>query len=219
MKFRGARGVGLILMLMLAALSAGCSTSNLNLFGSSSKSDTATTGTPGGTPANVTNADATDEDLSCPDVSVRTGASTLTIGSGKPELADDPSAMSLRYQGSIVQTARDCQTRNGVMTMKVGIEGRIIVGPAGGPGQINVPLRIAVVHEGAAPRTVMSKLTMIPVTVLEGQGNISFTHVDPDVSFPVPKPSSDLEQYIVYVGFDPLAAQRSQRPAKPRRKR
>jgi hypothetical protein len=204
---------------MLAAMSAGCSTSNLNLFGASSKSDTAAAGTPGGTPANVTNADATDEDLNCPDVSVRTGASTLTIGSGKPELADDPSAMTLRYQGSIVQTARDCQTRAGVMTMKIGIEGRIIVGPAGGPGQVAVPLRIAVVHEGAAPRTVLSKLTMIPVTVADGQGNVTFTHVDPDVSFPVPKPSSDLDQYIVYVGFDPLAAQRSQRPAKPRRKR
>ena len=36
--------------------------------------------------------------------------------------------------------------------MKVGIQGRVILGPSGRPGQIEVPLRIAVVQEGASPR-------------------------------------------------------------------
>ena len=42
--------------------------------------------------------------------------------------------MDLRYQATIIRTARECQVNSGVMTMKVGIEGRVITGPAGGPG-------------------------------------------------------------------------------------
>ena len=40
------------------------------------------------------------------------------------------------------------------MTMKVGVEGRVLLGPAGGPGQVDIPLRMAVVQEGPAPKTV-----------------------------------------------------------------
>ena len=33
-------------------------------------------------------------------------------------------------------------------------QGRIIIGPAGGPGKVDVPLRIAVVQEGVKPKTI-----------------------------------------------------------------
>ncbi len=58
----------------------------------------------------------------------------------------------MRYQGSIIRTARECHVNVGIMTMKVGIEGRVITGPAGGPGTVDVPLRVAVVQEGVSPR-------------------------------------------------------------------
>ena len=58
--------------------------------------------------------------------------------------------MSLKYQGTFVRAARECAVVGGQMVMKVGVEGRIIVGPAGGPGQVDVPLRIAVVDEKPA---------------------------------------------------------------------
>ena len=77
---------------------------------------------------------------------MRTGAATLMIGSKPGE--GEPSALDLRYQGTIIRTARECHVNAGVMTMKVGIEGRVITGPAGGPGTVDVPLRIAVVQEG-----------------------------------------------------------------------
>ena len=52
------------------------------------------------------------------------------------------------------------------MTMKVGIEGRVITGPAGGPGKVDVPLRIAVVQEGVEPEDrSLSKFARMPVTV------------------------------------------------------
>jgi hypothetical protein len=100
--------------------------------------------------------------------------------------------------------------------MKLGIEGRVIVGPAGGPGQIEVPVRFAVVQEGANPKTVLSKLARIPVTI-GGDPTVEFTQIDSDVAFPMPRPQSALEQYVVYVGFDPTALAPHKPP--PRRKR
>ncbi len=81
---------------------------------------------------------------------MRTGAATLMIGSKPGE--GEPNALDVRYQGSIIRTARECHINAGMMTMKVGIEGRIITGPAGGPGTVDVPLRVAVVQEGVARR-------------------------------------------------------------------
>jgi hypothetical protein len=124
--------------------------------------------------------------------------------------------LALKYQGSIVRTARECQFLSGIVTMKVGIEGRIITGPAGGPGQFDVPLRIAVVREGPEPKTVLSKFARIPVSVLADSGGVTFTHVDPEVAFPMPQPAYDLESYIVYVGFDPAGIPPKKTKTKPR---
>jgi hypothetical protein len=125
--------------------------------------------------------------------------------------------MDLRYQGTLVKFARECMPRAGVMTMKIGIEGRVITGPAGGPGTVEVPLRLAVVQEGPDPRTVVSKLVRIPVTIgAEGQ-TVDFTHVDPEVAFPIPRPMAALGSYIVYVGFDPSATTPQKPPPRKRR--
>ena len=156
------------------------------------------------------------DDLPCPEVTVRSGAGTLLLGS-KGSIGE-VNAMDLRYQGTLVKFARECKTAGGVMTMKIGIEGRVITGPAGGPGSIEVPLRLAVVQEGANPKTVVSKLARVPVTI-NADPTVEFTHIDPDVAFPLPRPLGALEQYIVYVGFDPTAL-KPQRPQQtPRRKR
>ena len=79
----------------------------------------------------------------------------------------------------------------------------MLVGPAGGPGQVDVPLRYAVVKEGPEPKTVVSKFSRIQVAIPEGRSNVLFTHVDNDIAFPMP-PGFDIESYVVYVGFDPI---------------
>jgi hypothetical protein len=168
-----------------------------------------------GSPPASGEAELKPEDYPCPEVTVRPGAGTLLLGSKSS--AGEIGAMDLRYQGTLVKFARECMPRAGIMTMKIGIEGRVITGPAGGPGTIEVPLRFAVVQEGPDPKTVVSKLVRIPVTVGADTPNVDFTHVDPDVSFPVPRPMTALASYVVYVGFDPTAAAPKKPP--PRKKR
>jgi hypothetical protein len=184
-----------------------------NFFsGSSATSQQAVTGTP--------------QNLDCPTIDIRQGASTLTIGqtASNNDVSSgntNNGAMALKYQGTFVRAARECAVVGSNVVMKIGVEGRIIVGPAGGAGQVDVPLRIAVVNETAAgTKPVVTKFVRIPVTVASATDNPTFTHIEEGLSFPIPS-AGDLDDYIVYIGFDPLApeAQSSQKPtAKPKAK-
>ncbi len=196
-------------IVVLALGLGGCGTSSslfssspLDLFKSSSKATTGTGGAEG---------KGADTDVECPGIEIRTGAATLMIGS-KPGETGEPSALDLRYQGTIIRTARECRVNAGVMTMKVGIEGRVITGPAGGPGNIDVPMRIAVVQEGASPKIIVSKFARIPVTVASAIDRVTFTHVQDDIVFPMPAALADIDAYVVYIGFDAMSAQ----PEKPK---
>ncbi len=155
-----------------------------------------------------------DTDYDCPEVKIRAGAATLMIGSKPGE--GEPNALDVRYQGSIMRTARECHLDGNTMTMKVGIEGRIITGPAGGPGNVDVPLRIAVVQEGNQSKVMASKFGRETVTITGTVDRANFTHIDPDVSFPLPSPITDISSYVVYIGFDPQGAapEKKKPPAK-----
>lgn len=213
-------GAATLAALLLASLAAGCSSDRI--FGSEQSSASASAGQsspstmsqlrdiilrkpPEPSPAEKQTAVTNIAESICPPVDVRAGASTLTVPPGSSD------ALALRYQGSIGELARECNVSGGVMRMKVGIEGRVLVGPAGGPGQLDVPLRYAVVKEGPEPKTVVSKFSKIQIAIPEGRPNVLFTHVDSDIAFPMP-PGLDIEAYVVYVGFDPVGDK--QQPAK-----
>jgi hypothetical protein len=151
-------------------------------------------------------------DVDCPYIDIRAGASTLTIPPPPPDGENE--AMALKYQGTFVRAARECAVVGTQMVMKVGVEGRIIVGPAGGPGQVNVPLRFAVVEApSAGSKTIATKLVLIPVTIGPNDGYVTFTHIEEGLSFPLPS-STALDSYLVYIGFDPIGAQaQDKRPA------
>jgi hypothetical protein len=155
-------------------------------------------------------ANAPRDEPECPVVDVRSGASTLTVhGPGETV------ATNVRYQATIAQTARECAVLGATMTIKVGLQGRIILGPLGGPGKLDVPVRMALVHEGPQPKTLWTKLYQIPVAIPAGQTNVPFVHVEQDLTVPVPK-DADLESYIVYVGFDQMGAKEPKPRTKPK---
>jgi hypothetical protein len=162
------------------------------LFGGKPEQPAASPDTPAGPPVNQV-------DLNCPDVSIRAGASTFAVGMpGK-----DAAGADLRYQASITKTARDC-TRNGdSITARVGIQGRIIAGPAGAPDTVEIPLRVAVVKGGISETTIATKAYTTTVQMSE-DGSVPFTLVADDLVYPAPA-AKDAESYIFYIGFDPQA--------------
>jgi hypothetical protein len=146
-------------------------------------------------------------------VDIRTGASTLEVAAktGQATAAD------LRYQLSFGQTARECLVQGGVMTIKVGVQGRVILGPMGSPGQVDVPLRYAVVREGAQPKTIATKFKRLPVTVGPDQTHVQFVDVEEGLTFPVPS-RSEIDAYVIYVGFDEIGDKNEKKPAKSAKK-
>ena len=141
------------------------------------------------------------EDIECPTVEIRLGTSTFAVST----VGVNPSPLSLRYQASFGQTARECKLAGNTLTIKVGVEGRVVLGPAGGPGQIDVPIRYAVVQEGPEPKTILTKVHWQPITIPPGETNVPFTQVEEDLSFPMPR-GNTLDAYVVYIGFDSAAA-------------
>jgi hypothetical protein len=140
-----------------------------------------------------------ENDLTCPPVSIRAGASTYAVAApGKQPVGND-----LRYQATITRTARQC-TRNGdQITARVGIQGRVIAGPAGAPGSVEIPIRVAVVQGGVQEKTIATKAYRTTVSMSE-DGSVPFTLVAEDLVYPVP-PGATGDSYIFYLGFDPQA--------------
>jgi hypothetical protein len=185
---------------LLGPLLAGCSSSLSSLsmpsFSSMFGSSTPTTN------ASAAAGDRPPLNFECPDVQVRQGASTLTA-SGNPA---EPTAMNLRYQVSIGTTARECRLLPGnTVSIKVGMQGRVVLGPEGAPGTVDVPIRFAVVREGIEPKPIVTKLDRVAVTVPPGDGNVLFSHVAEGLDFPMPR-AGEIDSYVVYIGFDPSAA-------------
>jgi hypothetical protein len=149
-------------------------------------------------------------DIDCPGVDIRGGTSTLNISAKGSEAT----AGDLKYQLSLGQTARECRVQNGVLTLKVGVQGRVIVGPMGAPGQIEAPIRYAVVREGPEPRPIVTRFKRVPVIVPPEQSNNQFMDVEETMSFPLPS-HAELDAYVIYVGFDELGDGRAKQPKAP----
>lgn len=161
------------------------------LFGGKSEEAPA----PGAPPA----AGEAPSDLSCPPVNIRAGASTYQVAApGKQPVGND-----LRFQVTITRTARECSFNGGEITARIGIQGRVIAGPAGAPSNVDIPIRVAVVQSGIQEKTIATKAYRTSVSMSE-DGSVPFTLVAEDLMYPAP-PGAVGDSYIFYIGFDPQA--------------
>ena len=146
-------------------------------------------------------------EIECPGVDIRAGASTLNIAAK----ATQATAGDLRYQLSFGQTARECLVQGSDLTIKVGVQGRVILGPQGTPGPVDVPLRYAVVREGREPRVIVTKFKRIPIIIAPDQTHVQFVDIEEGLTFPLPS-GTELDAYIVYVGFDEIGDRNEKAP-------
>lgn len=172
------------------------------LFGGSKKDD----------PPPVIVDDQPKAELNCPQVTIRFGASTFAVGApGKQAVGND-----MRYQASIGKLARECIKTGGEITAHIGIQGRVIAGPAGAPPTVEVPLRVAVVQGGIGEKVIATKAYTTTVQMSEGE-SVPFTFVAEDLVYPAPVGRAG-DNYIFYVGFDPqLVSTEKPKPAKKKK--
>jgi len=177
-----------------------------SLFGGKSDEPAQTTPAPSAPADGVT-------DLSCPPVSIRAGASTFAVAvPGKQAVGND-----VRYQATITKTARDCTKTGGEITARIGIQGRVIAGPAGAPASVEIPMRVAVVQGGVNEKVIATKAYRTTVSLSE-DSSVPFTLVADDLVYPLPA-GATADSYIFYIGFDPqaLAPEPKAKPAKKKK--
>jgi hypothetical protein len=134
----------------------------------------------------------------CPPVEILDGAASHRVfepGSSDP--------FSVRYQASIAETARECSNLGVEAGVRVGVVGRVILGPKGAPGTFRVPLRIAVLDEAGKP--VYSQVNLIDVTVPPGESKADFTKIEDGIAVPIP--ANRFRGWRILVGYDPQPAE------------
>lgn len=127
----------------------------------------------------------------CPPIKVRLGGEALFYyGKGKVGNAKD-----LNYQAVIEKQSRNCVVSNGLITVKMGIVGRLLLGPAGNQTNVNVPVRFAVERDEVP---LFSERYDIPVTITPPNQSEEFVKVVENVAIPY----TGGEQIVIWVGFD-----------------
>ena len=133
-------------------------------------------------------------EYTCPAVEILEG--TVALRSG-----DTGTARGVGYQASIRDTARECTlVADNRLNIKVGVQGRLVLGESGKPGNYTVPVRVAVRRTGG--ETVYSKLTTASVTIPATDTQGSFTVIDEGLSLPL-SASDPGDEYTILVGLDP----------------
>ncbi|MGO4738342.1 hypothetical protein AB4099_17470 [Bosea sp. 2KB_26] len=142
-----------------------------------------------------------EEDFVCPSVTIADGGAAIRAQSG-------PDSGSLRHQISILNVARECTpTSGGGFRLKVGVEGRVLAGPAGGPGSYYASMGMQVLR---GTTVVARRAARVGGTIPSGQGGTDFTHVEDGIV--VPPGKGDVE---IIVGLNPAGAAA---PARARRR-
>jgi hypothetical protein len=206
------RNSGILALLAASALLGGCNTSGSLFGGGQTTQPTSAAQQQGiGSPAHTALFGAPQVEgqqtavTHCPRIEIRDGSNVWRQGGEGP--------LELRYQATILELARECRIDGQMMTIRVGIEGRVLTGPKGEGGRLTLPIRVAVTQGLSNP--VWTRLYQVPIDVPVGSPSVSFTQVEEQVQFPVPADANELARYIVFVGFDNQA----QQPERPRRGR
>ena len=203
------RVLPLALALSSAGLVTGCGALDYFSPHSESAPAAAAAANPGGdTPQSekVVRLPLSSEELDCPPVEIDEGGAAARVGG--------PENSQVRYQFTISQTARQCDpVSTNQFTLKVGVSGRLLIGPAGKPGAYSAPLRVTV-HDENAKKDVFSKVYKIEASVPDA-GDAPFNLVTEPIALPMT--GTDLaDDYTLTVGFDNgKAAAESPRPKKP----
>jgi hypothetical protein len=131
------------------------------------------------------------QDINCPTVDITEGGATARVGG-----ADNA---SVRYQFNIADTARECDPAGpGRGTLKIGVAGHVVIGPAGAAGTFSAPLKITVTN-AADRKEVFSKTYKVEATT-DGVTAGAFRVVTEPI--PVPLTSLQLaDEYSITVGF------------------
>jgi hypothetical protein len=198
MKRASVRGIAFSAIAILGLSCGACSTiasvvpspstlANLVSFHSSEPADQ-----PAANGTQTAAADTGPREISCPQIEVQDGTSAMRVGGDVNQ--------AVRYQFDIVNTARECKIEGAQFAIKVGVAGRLLIGPAGSAGAYSAPLRV-VVRDDATQKPVISKLYKVEANADAANLQAPFQFVSEPLMLPYVHKWAD-EDYTILVGFD-----------------
>jgi len=130
-------------------------------------------------------------DIVCPIVEIKEGGAALRNGG--------PTNDSVRTQFQIDTTARECEPAgSNQVTVKVGIQGKLLIGPAGSPGTYGADLHVAIRHDTDQKIVVAKTYRVTATSDATGEGAFQI------VTEPLPMTVEGFDvadQYSIFVGF------------------
>jgi len=161
----------------------------------------------GGASAQFANANASPSELAqgtsnaipaiateCPPIKVRAGGEALFKYTNNAR----PNPRELTYQAVIDKQSRNCVVSNGKIAIRMGVVGRLLLGPVGNLQTAELPIRFAVERDG---ETIFTEAYRVPVAIPASQQSAEFVKVVENVEIPY----LGGEQITIWVGFDSRA--------------
>lgn len=182
---RIALGAGLALML------AGCGVGSM--MGGGTSSDLAETSASQAEMTQMQSSALPAIATECPPIRVREGSEAIFAYENNNI---DP--RQLQFQAVIDSQSRNCVVSNGLITVNMGVQGRLLLGPKSVSNSHNLPLRFAVERDGAA---VFSQVYEVPASVTPPGQSQEFVKVIENVAIPY----LGGESIVIWVGFDTQA--------------
>lgn len=109
----------------------------------------------------------------CPNVEVPEGGAAIRVGG---------EGTGLRHQVTLGRVARECnRLQDGSLAVKIGIEGHVLLGPAGTPGRFDAPVSFSIKSGG---KVIVSRVRRVAVPVPAGQAQGLFSLVEDNLVVP-----------------------------------
>ena len=106
--------------------------------------------------------------------------------------------LAVMHRGEITKTARECRLDNNRVTIKYGFSGKVLLGPRGKNGNVQLPLTVFVT-DAKRERVAQDAVKIdVPVALDKPIGYFSAVR---EVTFTVPE-GARAGEFEVYVGFD-----------------
>lgn len=106
--------------------------------------------------------------------------------------------MAVRYRGELTKAARECAFQPGLVHMKYGFAGRVLLGPKGQAGVFNLPIKVMLADKTG--KILKTEKITVPVSVQQGQ-SIGYFSIVRRMDIPLNGAESGRD-LRVFVGFE-----------------
>ncbi|ACL56830.1 hypothetical protein [Methylobacterium nodulans] len=140
------------------------------------------------------------DDTYCPIIDIPEGGASLQSLAGG----------TVRHQIALAQVSRECAPGpGGSVLVKVGVQGRALLGPGGSPGRFEAPVTVTVKHGS----TILARRSRrAAVTIPTGAASATFAFVEDGITVPATA-AADFEIEVGLGGGASKPARRSRKPA------